>query len=212
MYRTSTDGQPLESLAYRIQDAVRVSGIGRTKFYELIKNGELQTISVGRRRLISAESLRALLETRTDAAKQVRSAENEFSYPPDAAFDLGFRVTIDWELALGLGLASSQSTSLRDACNILLAWASDLRHQRLQPHRPKLNDRRFLQSNGVAYIRKRSWSNFCVGLRNIDWRGLGRLMKSGSWPLRPGQRSAAAAVTRLSGITETRTVCKRRKR
>ena len=31
--------------------------MGRTKFYELIKGGELQTISVGRRRLVQGPSL-----------------------------------------------------------------------------------------------------------------------------------------------------------
>lgn len=49
-------------LAYRIPDAVRVSGIGRTKLYQLIASGELRAIRVGGRRLILADSLRELLE------------------------------------------------------------------------------------------------------------------------------------------------------
>ncbi len=49
-------------IAYRIADAVRVSGIGRTKLYEFIGCGKLKSIRVGGRRLILAKSLRALLE------------------------------------------------------------------------------------------------------------------------------------------------------
>ncbi len=49
-------------IAYRVDDAVRVSGIGRTKLYGLIGSGKLRSIRVGGRRLILAESLRALLE------------------------------------------------------------------------------------------------------------------------------------------------------
>lgn len=58
--------QSLEPLAYRIPDAVRVSGIGRTKLYELIGSGRLRAIRIGGRRLIPAESLRALLEAADD--------------------------------------------------------------------------------------------------------------------------------------------------
>jgi excisionase family DNA binding protein len=59
MHQPSSDQEPL---AYRIQDAVRVSGIGRTKLYELIGSGKLLTVRVGRCRLILAKSLQALLE------------------------------------------------------------------------------------------------------------------------------------------------------
>jgi len=40
-----------------IREACQAVGMGRTKFYELIKGGELQTISVGRRRLVQGPSL-----------------------------------------------------------------------------------------------------------------------------------------------------------
>jgi excisionase family DNA binding protein len=40
-----------------IKEACRASGMGRTKFYELIKGGELKVISVGRRRLVQVPSL-----------------------------------------------------------------------------------------------------------------------------------------------------------
>lgn len=51
-----------EPLAYSINDACRVTSIGRTRLYELIAEGKLSTVSVGRRRLVKAESVRKLLE------------------------------------------------------------------------------------------------------------------------------------------------------
>jgi excisionase family DNA binding protein len=40
-----------------IKEACKASGMGRTKFYELIKGGELKMVSVGRRRLVQVPSL-----------------------------------------------------------------------------------------------------------------------------------------------------------
>ena len=50
-----------EPLAVRIPDAVRMTGIGRSKLYELIASGEIDTVKVGRCTLVPMESLRALL-------------------------------------------------------------------------------------------------------------------------------------------------------
>ena len=58
----STSGQ--EPYAYRVSDAVRMSGLGRTKLYELIKSGELRSIRVGGRRLVPADGLKALLQVK----------------------------------------------------------------------------------------------------------------------------------------------------
>ena len=51
-----------EPLAYSVDDACRVSSLGKTKLYELINEGRLQVRKVGKRTLISAASLRALIE------------------------------------------------------------------------------------------------------------------------------------------------------
>lgn len=45
-----------------IKEACKAAGMGRTKFYELIKGGELKTISVGRRRLVQVPSLLKFLK------------------------------------------------------------------------------------------------------------------------------------------------------
>ncbi len=50
-----------EPLAVRIPDAVRMTGIGRSKLYELIASGDLETIKIGRCTLVTVDALKALL-------------------------------------------------------------------------------------------------------------------------------------------------------
>ena len=52
----------LERLAYGIADAAFVSGISRSKLYELLNSGELTSVKIGARRLIRARDLAELLE------------------------------------------------------------------------------------------------------------------------------------------------------
>ncbi|WDF72258.1 helix-turn-helix domain-containing protein [Novosphingobium sp. KACC 22771] len=49
-------------LALRIPEVQRMTGLGRTKLYALIADGELATIKIGRATLIPLASLEALLE------------------------------------------------------------------------------------------------------------------------------------------------------
>lgn len=51
-----------ERLAYTIRDACRVSSIGRTRLYALIKEGKLEARKIGKRTLILADSLRQLID------------------------------------------------------------------------------------------------------------------------------------------------------
>lgn len=60
--------QPLEKLAYRIDEAAHVSGIGRTSLYELIAAGQLKAIKAAGRRLILRADLEAFLALCRDAA------------------------------------------------------------------------------------------------------------------------------------------------
>jgi excisionase family DNA binding protein len=53
---------PLEPLTVRIPVAVQLTGIGRSKIYELIKAGKLDTVKVGASTLITVASLRRLVE------------------------------------------------------------------------------------------------------------------------------------------------------
>ncbi len=53
---------PIEPLTVRIQVAVQLTGIGRSKIYELIKARKLDTVKVGASTLITVASLRRLVE------------------------------------------------------------------------------------------------------------------------------------------------------
>lgn len=57
---------PPKPITVTIADALSLSGLGRTKLYELINDGMLETVKIGRRRLIKMESLERLLTTGAD--------------------------------------------------------------------------------------------------------------------------------------------------
>jgi excisionase family DNA binding protein len=54
-----------QKLTCTINEACEVTGLGRTKLYELIGDGHLATTTVGRRRLVVVRSLLSLLESNT---------------------------------------------------------------------------------------------------------------------------------------------------
>jgi excisionase family DNA binding protein len=47
--------------ACTIREACHVTGLGKTSIYELINQGKLQSVAIGRRRLVLVESIEALL-------------------------------------------------------------------------------------------------------------------------------------------------------
>jgi excisionase family DNA binding protein len=51
-----------ERLSCTVEEACEATGLGRTKFYELIGSGQVITTTVGRRRLVMVRSLLALLD------------------------------------------------------------------------------------------------------------------------------------------------------
>jgi excisionase family DNA binding protein len=54
-----------QRLSCTIAEACEVTGLGRTKLYELIADGHLATTTVGRRRLVLVRSLLSLLGDRS---------------------------------------------------------------------------------------------------------------------------------------------------
>jgi excisionase family DNA binding protein len=50
----------LDTLLCSIPDAAKALGVGRSKLYELIGEGRLETVTIGRRRLVRTDSIRAL--------------------------------------------------------------------------------------------------------------------------------------------------------
>jgi excisionase family DNA binding protein len=53
-----------EPLTVRISTAVQLTGISRSRLYELIQSGDLETVKVGRSTLIPYQSLKALTRCR----------------------------------------------------------------------------------------------------------------------------------------------------
>ena len=53
--------QLVEPICVRVNDAARMIGVGRTKLYELISSGELETIKIGKATRITTASLHELI-------------------------------------------------------------------------------------------------------------------------------------------------------
>jgi hypothetical protein len=58
----------LEPITATIPEFRRISGIGRSRIYELLDAGELESIHIGSRRLILIDSYRRLIERRRQSA------------------------------------------------------------------------------------------------------------------------------------------------
>lgn len=54
--------QRIEPLTVRISTAVRITGLSRSRIYELIQSGDLDTVKVGRATLIQYRSLKGLTQ------------------------------------------------------------------------------------------------------------------------------------------------------
>lgn len=56
--------QKIEPLTVRVATAVRITGLSRSRIYELIQSGELDTVKVGRATLVQYASLKQLTANR----------------------------------------------------------------------------------------------------------------------------------------------------
>jgi excisionase family DNA binding protein len=65
-----TDLPSVDPVTVTVPAAMKYSGLGRTKLYELITKGEIESVRVGTRRLIIFASLRARL---TNKVGEVRN-------------------------------------------------------------------------------------------------------------------------------------------
>jgi hypothetical protein len=62
--------QGMKPLTVTVATARKISGLGNTKLWELIRERKLQTVHVGRRTLITFESLQALLTPSSSSERQ----------------------------------------------------------------------------------------------------------------------------------------------
>lgn len=56
-----------KQLAVTVKTARKITGLGNTTLYRLIKERKLETVSIGRRRLVKYASLQALVGIKADA-------------------------------------------------------------------------------------------------------------------------------------------------
>ena len=58
----SVNAERSEPLLVTVQEARKLIGIGTTKLYELINEGRLEVVKIGRRTMVRFESLKRLAE------------------------------------------------------------------------------------------------------------------------------------------------------
>jgi len=57
-----TETASLKPITVTVATALAVTGLGRTKFYELVKAGRIKTVAIGRRTLVVYADLERLVE------------------------------------------------------------------------------------------------------------------------------------------------------
>ena len=64
MTKHMSEATTVKPLAVTVKTAREITGLGNTKIYALIKESRLESVAIGRRRLISYASLEALINNR----------------------------------------------------------------------------------------------------------------------------------------------------
>lgn len=63
-YNNNEAGRSVRPISVRIREACRMTGIGRSKLYELIASGDIEAVKVGASTLIPTASLEAFVASR----------------------------------------------------------------------------------------------------------------------------------------------------
>lgn len=63
----------VEKLGYSIEEAAGAAGIGRSLLCELIRRGDIDSVKIGRRRIIPADSLRRYIARLVEEQRAVRA-------------------------------------------------------------------------------------------------------------------------------------------
>ena len=64
----------IEKVGYSIEEAAQSLGVGRTTVYDLMNSGDLESVKVGRRRIIPVDAVSAFLAARRAAAAEMAIA------------------------------------------------------------------------------------------------------------------------------------------
>lgn len=67
---TASERRIGEPISVKIPEAVRLTGLSRSRIYELMRSGDIQFAKVGSSTLILVESLRDFIRSRTTGQKE----------------------------------------------------------------------------------------------------------------------------------------------
>ena len=65
--------ESIERISVSIQEAAKMLGISKPHFYPLIKEGKVRTVKIGRRILVSVQSLREFVDGKNEPPSSVDS-------------------------------------------------------------------------------------------------------------------------------------------
>ena len=63
----------VEKVGYSVEETVQATGLGRSTVYELLGSGELESIKVGRRRIVPADAIAQFMNAKRAAAQENRA-------------------------------------------------------------------------------------------------------------------------------------------
>ncbi|NIK34437.1 excisionase family DNA binding protein [Xanthomonas arboricola] len=59
-----------ERLTYSVDEAARATGLGKSNFYKILASGEIESFTIGKRRMVSARALRQFIEQKEREASR----------------------------------------------------------------------------------------------------------------------------------------------
>jgi|AAFX01.1.fsa_nt_gi excisionase family DNA binding protein len=71
-----------EPISVKVPEAVRLTGISRSRLYELMRSGDVAFAKVGSSTLILVDSLRAYVESRRSPPDRLRLMKEAQTWPP----------------------------------------------------------------------------------------------------------------------------------
>lgn len=60
----------VEKVGYSVEETMQATGLGRSTVYELLGSGELESIKVGRRRIVPVDAITQFMNSKRAAAQE----------------------------------------------------------------------------------------------------------------------------------------------
>jgi excisionase family DNA binding protein len=64
----------MDKLGYSVEEGAEITGLGRSKMYELLASNEVESVKVGRRRIIPAAALQRFMDGLVATARAQRDS------------------------------------------------------------------------------------------------------------------------------------------